>query len=101
MIDTHSGSTVSAVPCPGDADDIWFDKVTGLLYQTGGDHIGIFKLATSTGALTMVQTVQTSGLARTSHFDAVHRQLFVAVARLADRRGKVDPAAVWVYDVLL
>ena len=90
------------ITCPGDADDIWFDAVTGFVFQTGGDgHIGIFKLSLSTGALTFVQQVRTSSLARTSHFDPESRQLFVAVPRPngQDNIGS-SIAAVWVYDII-
>jgi hypothetical protein len=86
-IDIHSGAVKASAPCVGDADDVFYDTGSGLVFVTGGEgYIDVFRGAT------LVNHIPTRKGARTSLWLPAEKKLVVAVPA---RRG--EEAAIWVY----
>ncbi len=92
VFDTRSGELLSSVNISKDADDIYFDSATGLIYISCGEGFIDIVRPASTG-YAVVDTIATREGARTSLFVPSSHQLIVG----APSRG--GPAEILVYDV--
>jgi DNA-binding beta-propeller fold protein YncE len=92
VFDTRSGDLLSSVNISKDADDIYFDSATRLIYISCGEGFIDIVGPTSTG-YAVVDTVATREGARTSLFVPASHQLIVG----APSRG--GPAEILVFDV--
>jgi len=87
ILDSRTGKVQASAPCVGDADDVFYEKVSGLVFISGGEgYIDVFR-----GAV-LVNHITTRKGARTSLWLPGERKLILAVPA----RGG-DEAALWVY----
>lgn len=89
MLDSRTGAVLASSPCVGDADDVFYDAGSGLVFVTGGEgYIDVFR------GTTLVNHIATRKGARTSLWLPNERRLIVAVPARAG-----EPAALWVYSL--
>jgi hypothetical protein len=87
VLDARSGRLVASTPCVGDADDVWYDPVSGLVFVSGGEgFIDVFR------GTTLVNHLATRKGARTCLWLPREKKLVLA----APARGG-EPAELWVY----
>ena len=87
MLDCHSDAVLASSSCVGDADDVFYDARSGLIFVTGGEgYLDVFR------GTTLVNHLATRKGARTSLWLPDQRKLILAVPA----RGG-EPAALWVY----
>lgn len=89
ILDSRTGTVEASVGCVGDADDVFYDAATGLVFVSGGDgYLDVFR------GPTRVNHLPTQKGARTSLWLPAERKLVLAVPA---RAGK--PAALWIYGI--
>jgi DNA-binding beta-propeller fold protein YncE len=90
MINTQTGKDIQSVACTGDADDVFYYSIDGLVFVSGGKgFIDVFK---ATDELQRINHIETSSGARTSLMLRSEKQLLLAVPASAG-----NPAALWIY----
>jgi DNA-binding beta-propeller fold protein YncE len=90
VFDTNTGKPIASVPAVGDADDLFYDRGSQLLYAIGGE--GFVDVISRNGdAIRRVARVPTRAGARTGLWVAEQNRLYVA----APARGS-DPAEILV-----
>jgi hypothetical protein len=78
VFDTISGDSVAAVPCVGDADDLFYDARRDRVYVIGGEgYVDIFDAAAS-GKYLRIARLPTRAGARTGLWSSELDRLFVA-----------------------
>jgi YVTN family beta-propeller protein len=84
VLDTETGKVVASTDCPGDADDLFYDRDRSRLYVTGGEGaVGVIEQSDADHYRPLAR-IPTAPGARTSFFAAATHTLFVAVPH----RGK-------------
>ena len=87
MLDGHTGAVLASSPCVGDADDVFYDATTGLVFISGGEgYLDIFRGGR------LVNHISTRKGARTSLWVPEEHKLILAVPA----RGR-EEAALWIY----
>jgi DNA-binding beta-propeller fold protein YncE len=87
ILDCRTGAVKISVSCVGDADDVFYDKASGLVFVSGGEgYIDVFR------GTVLVNHIATRKGARTCLWLPGERKLVLAVPA----RGG-DEAALWVY----
>jgi len=89
VLGMDSGDRIAAVPCAGDADDVWWDAARNRAYVSGG--AGALSVVTLTGArgYRVAAEIPTPAGARTSVFDPVAGQLILAVPHHGTQRAEL------------
>jgi YVTN family beta-propeller protein len=81
VFDTLSGSQISAVPCVGDSDDLFYDSRRDRVYVIGGEgFVDVFDAAAS-GKYDRLERIATRAGARTGLWSSELDRLFVAWPR--------------------
>jgi len=87
ILDSRTGVVKVSVPCVGDADDVFYDNVSELVFVSGGEgYIDVIR------GSTLVNHIATRKGARTGLWVPKERKLVLAVP---SRGG--EEAALWVY----
>jgi len=87
VLDSQTGTVKASVSCVGDADDVFYDKASGLVFVSGGEgYIDVFR-----GNM-LINHILTRKGARTCLWLAKEKKLVLAVPA----RGG-EGAALWVY----
>jgi DNA-binding beta-propeller fold protein YncE len=92
VLDSESGTEVTAVPIPGDTDDLFYDGRRRLYASCGEGFLAVIRV-TDADHYELLQKVPTVKGARTCLFDAAAGRLYLLVPR---QPGKEGPE-VWVY----
>jgi DNA-binding beta-propeller fold protein YncE len=94
VYDTSSGDLVAQLDCVGDADDVFYDAVTGRIYVSGG--AGFISVFQQHGAdqYELIANIPTAAGARTSLFVPEFNRLYLAVPHQG-----AQAAQIWVYEV--
>jgi len=86
-LDIRTGAVLASSPCVGDADDVFFDQASGLVFVSGGEgYLDIFR------GTALVNHIATQKGARTCLWLPAERKLILA----APAQGR-EEAALWVY----
>jgi DNA-binding beta-propeller fold protein YncE len=89
VLDARTGMVLASMPCVGDADDIFYDAVTGLVFVSGGEgYVDVFR------GNKLINRLATRKGARTCLWLSGERKLIVAVPA----RGG-EEAELWVYGI--
>jgi len=91
VLNTETGQVIQSIRCSGDADDIFYDNLSGLLFVSCGDGF-IDAVKMSGGDYKLINHIKNSSGARTSLWIPSEKKLLLAVPV----RGGND-AALWVY----
>jgi hypothetical protein len=95
ILNTDQGKVVTALPCVGDADDVFFDETLQRVFVSGGEgFIDVFHMHDADHYVPD-GTITTAPGARTSLLSPELHQLYAAVPH----RGE-QPAEIRVYDLL-
>jgi DNA-binding beta-propeller fold protein YncE len=87
ILDMRTGALLASLPCVGDADDLFYDEASGLLFVTGGEgFVDVFR------GKVLINHIPTRKGARTSLWLRKERKLIVAVPAKGG-----EEAALWVY----
>jgi len=87
VLDSRTGEVKASVSCVGDADDVFYDQASGLVFVSGGEgYVDVFR-----GAV-LVNHIATRKGARTCLWLPGEKELVLAVP---PRGG--EEAALWVY----
>ncbi|GGB21133.1 YncE family protein [Puia dinghuensis] len=87
VLDSRSGAVLASTSCVGDADDVFYDAASGLLFVSGGEgYIDVLR------GKTLVNHIATRKGARTCLWVPAEKKLILAVPA----RGG-EEAALWVY----
>lgn len=87
ILDSRTGAVKSSAPCVGDADDVFYDKASKLVFVSGGEgYIDVFR------GSTLVNHIATRKGARTGLWLQEEKKLVLAVPA----RGG-EQAGLWVY----
>ncbi|MBS1602775.1 MAG: YncE family protein [Bacteroidetes bacterium] len=87
MLDVRTGAVQASTPCVGDADDVFYDQASGLVFVSGGEgYLDVFR------GTVLVDHIVTRKGARTCLWLPADKQLILAVPA----RGG-EGAALWVY----
>jgi YVTN family beta-propeller protein len=89
VLNTETGKVASSVDCAGDADDLFYDPQTKLIYVSGGE--GFISVIRQRDAehYEPVGRIQTAPGARTSFFSAVTGRLYLAVPHRGEQRAEI------------
>ena len=94
VYDTSSGDLVAQLDCAGDADDVFYDALTGRIYVSGGaGFISVFQ-QDDADQYQLIVNIPTAAGARTSLFVPEFNRLYLAVPHLG-----AQAAEIWVYEV--
>ena len=89
VLDTETGRTVAGLECVGDADDIFVDAESGLIYVVGGDGaLDVFR-TTDRESYVRSASVPTAPGARTALLVPELRSIFVAVPRRSGQEARI------------
>lgn len=87
VMDIRTGTLLASFPCVGDADDLFYDTRSGLLFVSGGEgYVDVFR------SNVLINHIATRKGARTCLWLPEERKLILAVPA----RGG-EEAALWVY----
>ena len=89
VLDTDTGRTVATVDCVGDADDLFYDIDSKLIYVCGGEGAVDVIEQTNADHYRRVDRVKTAPGARTALFVPELRRLYVAVPRRDRAQARV------------
>jgi len=88
-LDVRTGAVQASSPCVGDADDVFYDQASGLVFVSGGEgYLDVFR-----GTM-LVNHIATRKGARTCLWLPDEKKLILAVPARAG-----EDAALWVYDM--
>jgi DNA-binding beta-propeller fold protein YncE len=99
VFDTNSGRLVTALPCPQDSDDLYYDSARRRIYVSGGEgYIGVFQQKDADSYALLAKIPTAVGARTSAYFGKLGKKgfdrLYVAVPARA-KRG----AEVWIYTV--
>jgi DNA-binding beta-propeller fold protein YncE len=99
VFDTNSGHLITALPCPQDSDDLYYDSARRRIYVSGGEgYIGVFQQKDSDSYALLAKIPTAVGARTSAYFGKLGKKgldrLYVAVPARA-KRG----AEVWIYTV--
>jgi outer membrane protein assembly factor BamB len=87
QLDTRTGAVLASFPCVGDADDVFYDQESGLVFVSGGEgYLDVFR------GMVLVNHIATRKGARTCLWLPAEKKLILAVPARAG-----EEAALWVY----
>jgi len=89
MINTLTGTEVTEIGIPGDADDIFFDAANGCVFVSSGDGFVTAVKEVAPSSFRMVQSIPTYPGARTSLLDASSGLYFLAAPQSQDASAMV------------
>ena len=88
--DARKGTLVAQAPCPGDADDLFYDPATRRLIVLGGEgFFDVFQVPETGDGFTRVQRLATAPRARTGLFIPEQKLLVVAVPHTAGEGARL------------
>lgn len=99
VFDTNSGHLITALPCPQDSDDLYYDSARRRIYVSGGEgYIGVFQQRDADSYALLAKIPSAVGARTSAYFGKLGKKgfdrLYVAVPARA-KRG----AEVWIYTV--
>ena len=99
VFDTNSGHLITALPCPQDSDDLYYDSARRRIYVSGGEgYIGVFQQKDADSYALLAKIPSAVGARTSAYFGKLGKKgfdrLYVAVPARA-KRG----AEVWIYTV--
>jgi hypothetical protein len=89
VLDTESGKAITALPCTGDTDDVFYDRRLRRVYVSGGEGaVSVFQQGDS-DHYSLLATVPTAPGARTSLFVPAVGRLYLAVPHRGTQLAKI------------
>jgi DNA-binding beta-propeller fold protein YncE len=88
-IDTATGRVVSATPCAGDADDLFYDPARRQIYVSGGEGVITVHQQKTPDEYAPAGSIKTAAGARTSFFVPESSTLYLAVPRRGAQKAEL------------